>query len=163
MKAKRKVRVNPVISACREFYTRDNVSRITTGKKNTVTKCKVKMQKRLLSGTMLNLHRKFISECGLLISYSYFCKLQPFYIIEPTELDRQTCQCKLHENLMFMAEKLKQKQVIATSNLEELAVDIVCTADSKDCAYGNAWPVDIRDILLKPLKVTQLLCTSNGS
>lgn len=36
-----------------------------------------------------------------------------------------------------MAEKLKQKQVIATSNLEELAEGIVCTADSKDCAYGE--------------------------
>jgi len=44
------------------FYTRDDVSRATAGKKDTVTRHKNKMQKRLLLDTLSNTHLKFCSE-----------------------------------------------------------------------------------------------------
>ena len=66
-----------------EFFTRDDVSRETPGKKQTVTRQKIRKQKRLLSDTLLNLHRKFLSEHPLMkISYSLFCKVRPFWVVQ---------------------------------------------------------------------------------
>ena len=133
----RPVKVNPVVVACKEFFCRDDVSRMTTEKKNTITRNKIKIQRRLLSDTLRNLHRKFTSENVVNVSYAFFCKLRPFYVVEPTELDRQTCQCKIHENLQFMADVLCQKGAISSSNLEELVGGIVCDINSKECAYDE--------------------------
>ena len=49
----------------KDFYVRDDVSRITAGKKETVTKSKVKEQKRFLLDSMKNLHSKFKAEHNL--------------------------------------------------------------------------------------------------
>ena len=148
VEAKRNVKVNPVVSKCKTFFCRDDVSRITTGEKNTITRNRVKMQRRLLSDSLQNLHRKFISEGGPDISYSFVCKLRPFYVVEPTELDRQTCQCKAHENLQFVANTLKEMHLIPSNNLDDLVEGVVCSVHFKDCAYdecqeckGRKYPV----------------------
>lgn len=83
----------------KSFFNRDDVSRITTGRKQTTTRNKVKMQKRFLVDAMRNLHRKFLAENNVRISYSSFCRLRPFCVVHPSLSDRETCQCKLHENL----------------------------------------------------------------
>lgn len=70
------------------FFLRDDVSRMTTGCKQTVTRLKTKMQKRLLTDTMRNLHRKFLSNNLGQISYTSFCSL-------PLTMTRL---CKKHEN-----------------------------------------------------------------
>lgn len=55
-----------------KFYTRDDVSRMTAGKKETITKHQCKMQKRLLTDS----HLKFLSEFPHFhVSYSLFCRL----------------------------------------------------------------------------------------
>lgn len=133
----RKSKTNPVISLVKDFYCRDDVSRMTTGKKNTITRKKLKMQRRLLTDTLQNLHKKFLSEHTQTVSYSYFCALRPFWVVEPTELDRETCQCKVHENTQFMADKLFSLNVLNTNNLEQLVTEMVCDDDSKACAYGE--------------------------
>ncbi|XP_060762316.1 uncharacterized protein LOC132871810 isoform X2 [Neoarius graeffei] len=120
----------------KEFFTRDDVSRITTGKNQTSTKNKTKMQKRFMVDTMKNLHRKFMSENPGRLSYSMFCRLRPFWV-KPSLADRETCMCKLHENLSFVAQKLKQLQLIETSELEELANQICCSPSNKHCMYGE--------------------------
>ena len=51
-----------LVSKVRAFFSRDDASRMTTGKKQTITKKKMKMQKRFLVDTMKNLHRKFLAE-----------------------------------------------------------------------------------------------------
>ena len=45
-----------------DFFTRGDNSRLTAGKKQTVTKNKAKEQKRLLLDTVSNLHEKFCAE-----------------------------------------------------------------------------------------------------
>ena len=45
-----------------DLFCRDDISRITTGKKQTVTRNKQKEQKRLLLDTMKNLHIKYLAE-----------------------------------------------------------------------------------------------------
>lgn len=68
------------------FFERDDVSRITTGQKRTVTVNKEKKQKRLLCDTLKNLYRKYVSEsmCQEPISFT------TFWVIRPTEKDRDT-------------------------------------------------------------------------
>ena len=108
------------------FYLRDDVTRETTGKKHTVTCKKVKKQRRLLQDSMKTLHQKFMAESPVAVSYSFFAKMRPFWVVVPTQRDRETCQCKTHENLQFMVDKLHQAHLITTRSLEELADAVVC-------------------------------------
>ena len=96
------------------------------------------MQKRLLSDSLLNIHRKFLTENpDKMISYSLFCKLRPFWVVHPSLEDRDTCLCKTHENLEFMAIKLHDVAILQTRNIEQLADNISCDPKSKSCMYGE--------------------------
>lgn len=99
------------------FLERDDNSRITAGKKETITKNKKRMQKRILVQSMRTLHQKFRMEHPEVpISYSEFCKKQPFWIVKPTIKDRDTCLCKIHANLQFMEDRLFYHKVIKSAN-----------------------------------------------
>ncbi|KAI4808526.1 hypothetical protein KUCAC02_000583 [Chaenocephalus aceratus] len=119
------------------FFLRDDVSRMTTGRKQTITVRKKKMQKRLLSDTLKNLHRKFGSEKSDNVSYCLFCACRPFWVVAPTDADRATCQCKTHENLQFMADTLYSHGIVVSKNIEEMVDRTVCATDMKACAYGD--------------------------
>ena len=71
-----------LVSKVKTFFSRDDVSRMTTGKKQTKTMKKIKMPKRFLVDTMKNLHRKFLSENISQISYASFC-CNPFGLSTP--------------------------------------------------------------------------------
>ncbi|XP_035269106.1 uncharacterized protein LOC118225154 [Anguilla anguilla] len=121
----------------RQYYLRDDVSRLTTGKKNTVTVQKVKKQRRLLCDSLLNLHKKFVSEHGEQISYAFFCRQRPFWVVTPNEQDRETCQCKSHENLQFMADTLYRLGLSESKHLDDMVDSTVCNNVAKSCAYGE--------------------------
>ena len=73
------------------FLERDDNSRATTGKKETRTRNKKKMQKRFLNEPMQKLHQKFRREYPeVKISYNEFCKRRPFWVVKPTVKDRDT-------------------------------------------------------------------------
>ena len=108
------------------FFERDDVSRQTTGAKRTLTKHKVKKQKHLLCDTMWNLHKKYASENKTKIGYSTFCRFRPFWIVPPTETDRNTCCCKKCENVKFLAGALHCANIIKTSHLDDLVEQMVC-------------------------------------
>ena len=92
----------------KDFYVRDDVSRITAGKKETVTKSKVKEQKRFLLDSMKNLHSKFKAEHNLVhISYSWFSRLRPFYVVIAGVSDRETCLCKTCDNAELIPDSKK--------------------------------------------------------
>ncbi|XP_034095757.1 uncharacterized protein LOC117562089 [Gymnodraco acuticeps] len=119
------------------FFLRDDVSRMTTGRKQTITVRKKKMQKRLLSDTLKNLHRKFGSENSDNVSYCLFCACRLFWVVAPTDADRATCQCKTHENLQFMADTLYSHGIVVSNNIEEMVDRTVCATEMKACAYGD--------------------------
>ncbi|KAK0151073.1 hypothetical protein N1851_007764 [Merluccius polli] len=99
-------------STVTSFFLRDDVSRFTTGKKQTVTRQKKKRQKRLLTDTLKNLYLKFLAEHpNLRLSFSLFCTFRPYWVVRPTLADRDTCMCKQHDNLGFIARKLYQQHV----------------------------------------------------
>lgn len=125
-------------SVVKEFYNRDDVSRITAGKRETVTHKKTKMQRRFIVDSLQNLHRKFLSENPQIkISYSLFCRQRPFWVLLPNMKSRDTCLCKLHENLAFLANKLVRMHLLFSSNLEALADSCSCNSSSKSCMYGT--------------------------
>lgn len=79
---------------------------------------------------MKNLHLKFLVE-ERFISYSLFCSLRPFWVVAPSLNDRDTCMCKMHENLAFIVQKLHQLRVVNTINLDELVKSIACDPENK--------------------------------
>lgn len=132
---------------------------MTTGRKQTVTQKKIKKQKCLLTDTIKNLHQKFLSETEHQVSYSCFCTLRPFWVVVPTEADRETCQCRTHENLQFMANTLYIQGLSATKHLEMVDTTI-CDPKSKLCAYGECKDcVSSTHTLLRPPTNTEIALT----
>jgi len=118
------------------FFTRDDNSRITTGKKQTVTKNKIKEQKRLLLDSLTNLHEKFCSEHpDNNISYITFTRYRPFYVRRPTAKDRDTCLCKKHENVQLAVDKLYQLGALKINHAEHLLDQICCSTEKHECMF----------------------------
>lgn len=119
-----------------KFLTRDDNSRSTAGRKETKTLAKVKKQKRLLTDSLKNLHEKFLSEnVDSKMSYALFCRLRPFWVVQPRESDRQTCLCRVHENFAFAIQKLHSLKVL-NCTCDTLIEDITCNTASKECMYN---------------------------
>lgn len=105
------------------------------GKNLTVTE---ENAEKISVDSMKNLHLKFLDEhTNRRLSYSRFCTLRPYWVVQPTLADRDTCMCKQHEDLGFIAKQLHQMHIIYTSNLESLTHAITCDTTSKQCTYGE--------------------------
>ena len=121
----------------KEFFNRDDVSRMTAGKRETVTYKKVKTQRRYILDSLENLHRKFLAENpNIKLSYALFCRMRPFWVLFPTLKNRETCLCKIHENVGFIADKLLRMHLLLSANLETLADTCSCDPKSKVCMFG---------------------------
>ena len=121
-----------------DFFQRDDNSRMTSGKKQTITRKKEKKQKRLLLDTIKNIFSKFQAEFPMLkISYSLFCFLRPFWVVQPSPGDRETCLCKVHENVTLISGKLYELKVLPTKDPEEMARVCACNPENKNCMYGD--------------------------
>src|SRR5258705_7715782 len=117
------------------FFEEDIHSRLQPGKRDTKTKNKVKQQLRYLVDAIRNLHLKFLQHPNVQVSYSTFLKHKPFWVIQPSIRCRETCQCKVHSNLQFKADQLKQLGAISTNNLRALCESVCCNMTAKACAY----------------------------
>ena len=141
--ARRKPRKDKTSSQLQErvkqFLSRDDNSRMTPGKKETITRHKIKKQKRILNDDLKTLHSKFQSENGnrTKMSLSLFQRMRPFWIVKPSAKDRETCLCKKHENIELQMTKLHQLKVINASNLDSILTIVCCKTDNKDCMYGD--------------------------
>ena len=69
------------------------------------------------------------------MSYSLFCKLRPFWILKPSEKDRNTCLCKIHENLTFKVNAGYTANMITSKDPIVLMKQIVCDTEKKECMY----------------------------
>lgn len=121
-----------LVDNIRNYFVRDDVSRATAGKRETVTSKKLKMQKRYLLDTMKNLFCSFKREnLELRCSYSYFIKNRPFYIKPPSIAGRETCLCKIHTNAQYMINALYKTKVIAHTHMNDLIASTVCSTYTK--------------------------------
>ena len=117
------------------FSRRENNGK-TTGKRDTITRNGVKAQRRILTESMLRLHVIFTAEhpqCKM--SYSLFCRLRPFYIVPPTNKDRETCLCRLHENGRMVVERMVKANLLPAgiSTTEDAVAHAVCPQPQQQC------------------------------
>lgn len=116
------------------FFLSDDVSRATAGIKETVTKHKLKKQKRYLLSSMKLLYKKF-AKLHSNISYTTFTRYRPFYCLKATEVTRDTCLCKRHTNMSLKSSKLKQMKLISEKDPHLIYPSIVCDKTSAKCMY----------------------------
>lgn len=90
---------NRVMAIIHKFCEDDSNSRCAAGKKKCITRNNIKKQKRYMLDSLKNLHQKFLSTYSMIIGYSLFCQLRPFWVVEPKLTDRDTCACITHENV----------------------------------------------------------------
>jgi len=122
----------------RIFLEQDSNSRITTGKRDTLTRYGDKRLSRVLLDSLDNLHTKYYNENDpKTMSYSLFCKLKPFHIVQPTNRDREICLCKIHENAELMLLKLCHLQLLPWFNntVEKCVEALCCPGGKEDCHY----------------------------
>nr|CAI5836339.1 unnamed protein product [Callosobruchus analis] len=127
----------------RKFYENDDSSRICPGKKETITFKKVKKQKRYLNYSLKELHTKFCSTYPQTkISYSFFCRMRPFWVVPLNVKDRETCLCETHVNFQFLVSKLKFYGIIKESSSSEIIESITCSAEGtlKEACFKRECP-----------------------
>ena len=133
-----------------QFYCRDDNSRLVAGMKKTLTKRKVKKQRRILSDSLLNLHKKFLTEGKDNISYTTFTRLRPFWVLFPTETDRDTCICKICDNMNLMTDGLFRSGISEEKKVEDIMNSKVCDIKNYYCMHGKCSVCKDRLVKTKP-------------
>ncbi|KFM69220.1 hypothetical protein X975_00760, partial [Stegodyphus mimosarum] len=113
-----------------DFLEDDSCSTLCPGKKDTISRNGVKKQKRYLNDSLQN-HKDFSSKyTQYFIHYSSFCKLRPFWCVQKKVGKRDTCLCRLHENMKLIVSALKQLKIISERTPDELYKSLCC--DTKE-------------------------------
>ena len=123
-----------IVRSVKHFLEEDRNSIMVPGKRDTIIRFKQKKQKRYITDSLKNLHLKYVKEANMNISYSLFCRMRPFWIVQPKLSDRDTCMCIIqdtcmciiHENAKLKVQKLKQLRGLEDSNLDEIAKPLCC-------------------------------------
>ena len=125
-----------LIAQVKSFYVREDISRPTAGKKETITRRKVKKQKHFLLEPTSRTYKTFRAENPeLVISLATFRRLRPFWVVRPSIQDRDTCRCQTCDNLTFMHDRLKELNILDEQSPRMLFGKICCSTTSKDCMY----------------------------
>ena len=155
-KRRRDRHADATIQTIRDFFLRDDNSSMTPGKKDSISKSKQKMQKRLLGDSLLNLHRKFVYEQPTMrVSYPFFCRQKPFWVVRPTAADRETCKCRTHENMQLMADRLYNLKVIKEKYPENILHTVCCSVKSSECMYRECNDCKDRRVKFEPYERTE--------
>lgn len=119
-------KVQEMRKVVQEFLCQDEYSRLTSGKKDTITRRKVKQQIRFLNDSLLNLHKVFVNKSGVNISYETFRRYRPFWVLFPKVDTRYTCLCAIHANNNFIIRSLYNAKIIPYRSITNLLKDLCC-------------------------------------
>lgn len=135
MESKRKAKASYELMKTKiiNFLEDDSNTRLCAGKRDYVTKKGDRKQKRVLLDTLRNLHKSFMKKCNIKISYSLFCRLKPFWIVQPNCDKRDTCLCVTHANVDLILTALFQAKVTSISNHQNLLHIICCNRYNEQC------------------------------
>ena len=120
-----------------KFLENDNSSKVVAGKKECITRKKVKKQKRILCDTLQNLYSGFLKSHPYKISYSFFCKMRPFWILFPKVSERETCLCCVCENMRLMYIKLYYHKIVTQKSVKDVCRSMCCTSATEGCMERN--------------------------
>lgn len=118
-----------------KFYTRDDVSRNTAGKKEVRTKNKEKVQIPYLLDTLLDTFKKYKAEGGR-YSFTTFYLNKPFFVLSPGLSSRSTCLCVKHSNFVFLHSAMV-KNGLVTGTLRDNLNQISCDIHDYDCMWNK--------------------------
>ena len=119
------------------FFCRDDVSRLTAGKNETITRKGVKEQRRYLLDNVDRLHKKFNESSTFRVARATFYRNKPFYVLKPEVHRRETVQCFRCTNMEFMASSLKTNQIVDTDDLKTLAARVFCAPVGTECLQNE--------------------------
>nr|XP_037875642.1 uncharacterized protein LOC119630403 [Bombyx mori] len=122
-----------VIESIETFYNDDAVSTISAGKKEFITKNKRRMQKRYLAAPLKVLHKKMLAETDVKVSYSFFTKHRPFWVLQPKPTNRETCLCIQHTNMELLIKSLYNASIIGEKNSNEIVSHLCCDPNNTKC------------------------------
>ncbi|XP_041349280.1 uncharacterized protein LOC121368607 [Gigantopelta aegis] len=111
-----------------ELYERDDNSQCQPGKSDTKTIHGVKIQKRILTDYLANLHVKFLLESPTIkISMASFCRARPKHVLLTSFITRSTCLCTKHQNMALKIKAIRKEGVNVPINPETFV------KESHDC------------------------------
>ncbi|XP_013198947.1 uncharacterized protein LOC106141856 [Amyelois transitella] len=119
-------KVKETKKAVEEFLLQDGNSTLTSGKKDTITRKKIKKQIRFLNDSLINLHKSFVNKLGINISYETFRRYRPFWVLFPKVNSRNTCLCVIHANNDFMIQSLHTAKIIPYKSITEVLKHLCC-------------------------------------
>lgn len=109
-----------------DFLLEDENGRLTAGKKETITRRKLKKQIRYLNDSLLNLYKIFITKTGITISYETFRRYRPFWVLFPKAASRNTCLCCKHTNNDYIVHALYKAKILPYSCATDVAKSLCC-------------------------------------
>ncbi|XP_060803568.1 uncharacterized protein LOC132902462 [Amyelois transitella] len=133
IKRSEKTKKDLIVEMVHRFYEDDSISRAAAGKKECITRNKIKKQKRYLLDSLENIHQKFLQTRTLTIGYSLFCRLRPFWAVPPKLTDRDTCACIIHENMNLKLSALKKSKILHFDNYQTGLQILCCNRYSEKC------------------------------
>lgn len=158
---KQKVETNPnvknVIQEVKQFYFQDDVSVCAPGKKDVITRHKIKKQKRYLTNCLKALHSKFLTSSSFTLSYAAFCKLRPFWVVSPNVSARDTCLCLLHENERLLVHSIHYAKLIKETNLNQVLSAICCDSFNEFCLLRKCQDCKCLKVSYLPLNDNQII------
>ncbi|CAH0404767.1 unnamed protein product [Chilo suppressalis] len=119
-------KVQETKKAVEDFLLQDRNSTLTSGKKDTITRQKMKKQVRFLNDSLINLHKAFLNQSGVNISYETFRRYRPFWVLFPKVHSRNTCLCIIHANNNFILQSLYAAKIIPYKSITELLKYLCC-------------------------------------
>lgn len=69
------------------------------------------------------------------------------------ESDRDTCACKIHENMQFVVSALQKHKILTSANLDDTVKLFASDVSNKQCMYGNC--LKCKDIQLPKTTIDQ--------
>lgn len=122
----------------RDFFSRDDISRSTAGKRECITFQKEKKQIRYLTDTLFNLYQIYREEGGT-YSFITFYRHKPFFVLSANVQNRETCMCIKHSNMEMFFTALKKSGVLPeeVKSLTDAISKLVCNLKSYECMYDK--------------------------
>ncbi|KAF9417937.1 hypothetical protein HW555_005082 [Spodoptera exigua] len=113
----------------------DDVSRVTSGRKETRTQHKEKKQIRYLLDTLVESYKKY-RDGGGRYGFTTFFNHKPFYVLSPRLNARDTCLCIKHSNLEFQHATLRRCGALKMGMREALS-NVACNTKNYTCMYDK--------------------------
>ena len=127
-----------VVTAIKEFYFREDISRQAPGLKDFITvrkigKPKEKMQIRHLCTSISETHALFVREYGEIVGKSKFAEYRPKNIFLSSQLPHSVCLCRYHENYILALNAIHGISPECPRYNHDFIESVICENPTKEC------------------------------